>query len=76
MDQTTSSEAAHAPGPTREPQSRLSPSEVAETLAWAKAFGVDLDALRDNLELTTVQRLQKLQAALRSVGTLRNARKL
>ncbi len=53
---------------------RLSPAEISAALEQARAFGVDLEALRENLRLTTEQRLQRLQAGLRMVASLRNAR--
>ncbi len=55
---------------------RLSPSEIATVLAESKAFGIDLDHLRANLQMTPARRLAMLQAGLRTVETLRRARPL
>lgn len=43
----------------------------AEILAWAEQDGVDLSMLRERLEWTPTERLQRHQAALALVETLR-----
>ena len=57
-------------------EKRMSAAEIAEALARAKTFGVDLELLRSNLELSPVQRLERLQAGLRTWHALRHARRL
>jgi hypothetical protein len=50
-------------------------SSPAELLAWAKQDGVDLSMLRERLQLTPTERLQRHQAALALVEALRNAKR-
>ena len=49
-----------------------SPTEI---LAWAEQDGVDLSMLRERLQLTPTERLQRHQAALALVEALRHAKR-
>lgn len=50
-------------------------SSPAEILAWAEQDGVDLSMLRERLQWTPTERLQRHQEALSLVETLRNAKR-
>ena len=52
--------------------SHPSPTEI---LAWAEQDGVDLSLLRERLQWTPTERLQRHQAALALVEALRHAKR-
>jgi hypothetical protein len=52
-----------------------SPPSPAEILAWAEQDGVDLSMLRERLQLTPTERVQRHQAALALVEALRTAKR-
>ena len=52
-----------------------SPPSPTEMLAWAEQDGVDLSMLRERLQLTPTERLQRHQASLALVEALQAAKR-